>query len=130
MRNLEWLKTAVRFGCVGGLVFGVDVGALWCLEACLPWIPAVTVAYLLAVAVHFTLNRSWVFESRNQTLSRQLIRYAVTVFLCWSSTVGLVALSLRTVTGSVVIAKVLAVPVVTLLGFALMKWYVFVERPA
>ena len=89
---------------------------------------AVGTAYLLAVTLHFCLNRWWVFAAREAPATGQLKRYVLTVGACWGSTLAITAFALATITSHVVVAKMLAIPLVTLLGFVLMRGFVF--RPA
>jgi len=107
------------------LVFAVDFAGIWAFKQVLPRLAAVAVAYLLDVAVHYCLNKWWVFSARKSFCHRELLRYGITVALCWISTVALVAAGLRLLTPNVFLAKALAVPPVTVLGFALMRWFVF-----
>jgi putative flippase GtrA len=86
---------------------------------------AVGVAYLIAVAVHFCLNRWWVFAATEHPAASQLSRYALVVGACWVCTLGVVALFLATVTSNVFLAKMVAIPPTTLLGFVLMRGFVF-----
>jgi len=85
----------------------------------------VAVAYLAAVSLHFCLNRWWVFAAADAPATRQLGRYGLTVLACWACTVGVTATALATLTANVFVAKTLALPPATLLGFALMRGYVF-----
>ena len=91
----------------------------------MPTVVAVSIAYLTAVAAHFLLNRSWVFSDQPGELPSQAWRYALTVVTCWLSTVLIVALALQWWTSQVLLAKMLAIPPVALLGFLLMKGFVF-----
>jgi putative flippase GtrA len=117
-----------RFGITGGAVFCLDFLLVCALHWLLPPILAVSIAYGVAVAVHFWLSRTWVFGGRQGLLVPQLGRYAVAVALCWLSTVLLVSLALHWWTTEVLVAKAVAIPPVALLAFLLMKGFVF-RRP-
>jgi len=98
---------------------------LWLWNQFTPPLVAVSAAYLIAVSVHFCLNKWWVFQNRSAAYGAQLFKYAMTVAACWLCTVSIFWLSLRLATTNIYIAKIIAVPPTTLLGFALMKWFVF-----
>lgn len=119
------LKKGFRFCLVGGFVFCVDLGMLWLLSRFATPTVAVTGAYVVAVTVHFSLNKWWVFKSRDSEYGRQLLRYALTVFACWACTVCVFTLSLRSLTANIFLAKLMAIPPTTLLGFVLMRTFVF-----
>ena len=110
---------------VGGLVALVDFGLIWLFVHLMPRLAAVAIAYPFAVTLHFLLNRSWVFSQEETASAGPLKRYAVTVAACWLCTVGVTALSLATVTSNVFLAKAIAIPLATLLGFLLMRGFVF-----
>lgn len=122
---METLGRLCRFGGVGGLVFAVDFALIWLFQRVLPPLAAVSLAYGLAVTLHFLLNKLWVFEARQPVAGRELGRYGLTVLACWAATVGVVGAALHTVTASVLLAKALALPPATLLGFLLMRRFVF-----
>ena len=115
----------VRFCVVGGMVAVADFSLIALFVVILPRLAAVAVAYLLAVALHFCLNRWWVFAATGAPAVGQLKKYALAVAACWACTVGVTAAALGTVTGNVFVAKLAAVPCATLLGFVLMRGYVF-----
>jgi len=118
----------LRFLTVGGLVFGLDITAVWVLQWIAPPLLAVSLAYITAVILHFWLNRQWVFKDRDGNLAEQTLRYVFMSAIGWMTTLILVELNLRTFTKSVVIAKLLAIPFVTILSFSLLKWFVFPAR--
>lgn len=118
-------RSFFRFGFVGALVFGIDFGALWLFKQFVPRLVAVSLAYFLAVAVHFSLNKWWVFRAQANVRGMEVARYVFTVFVCWLCTVGGVWLALRFATNNVFVAKLLAIPPATLLSFLLMRRFVF-----
>ena len=118
-------KRLIRFCVVGGVVALFDFSLIALLLPLVPRLAAVAVAYLLAVALHFCLNRRWVFAATASPAAAQLQRYALVAGGCWLCTVGVTALSLATFTNNVFLAKTAAVPCATLLGFVLMRSFVF-----
>jgi len=121
-------KRIARFCVAGGIVALADLGMVRLFAFVMAPLVAVGTAYLLAVSLHFCLNRWWVFAAREAPATGQLKRYVLTVAACWGSTLAITAFALATITSHVVLAKVLAIPPVTLLGFVLMRGFVF--RPA
>ena len=107
-----------------------DFGLVWIFVHAMQRLAAVAVAYLLAVALHFGLNRWWVFAAADVPAARQLPQYIVTVVACWLCTVGVAALALATFTDNVFVAKAVAIPCATLLAFVLMRQFVFRRPPA
>jgi putative flippase GtrA len=95
--TLRLLPRAARFGMSGGVVALVNLGAMTVLVAGFDTRPeiALLASYALALAVHFTLNRQWVFSSGrgyHLHLTAQGTRYigcAVTIY-------GVTALALAT----------------------------------
>jgi putative flippase GtrA len=120
----------IRFCLVGGVVALFDFVLIWILIRGMPRLAAVAVAYLPAVSLHFCLNRWWVFAAADAPATGQLGRYGLTVVACWACTVGVTAFALATVTANVFLAKALAIPAATLLGFLLMRGYVFRRPPS
>ena len=118
-------RSFFRFGIVGVLVFGIDFAALWLFKHFVPRLVAVSLAYFLAVAIHFSLNKWWVFRAQANVRGMELARYVLTVLVCWLCTVGVVWLALRFATNNVFVAKLLAIPPATLLSFLLMQRFVF-----
>lgn len=123
------LEQYIRFCIVGATVFAFDFTMLWLFHHFLPKLVAVSIAYLMAVTLHFCLNRSWVFEASRLPVAGHAVRYVLSVAATWACTVSLVWLSLRTVTGNVFVAKAIAIPPTTLLGFLLLRLFVF-RKPA
>lgn len=126
----ETFGRLVRFCGVGGAVFAFDFTLIWLFQRVMPPLAAVSLAYILAVTLHFLLNKWWVFEARQPVSGGELVRYALTVLACWAATVTVVWAALRAVTENVFLAKALAIPPATLLGFVLMRRFVFPPRPA
>lgn len=119
------MRAAFKFGAVGAGVFALDFAALWVFQQFLPPLLAVSVAYFIAVGAHFCLNKWWVFQSRTAVQGAELARYALMVAACWICTVTVVWLALQSVTASVFAAKALALPPTMILGFVLMRRFVF-----
>ena len=118
-------RSFFRFGVVGVLVFGIDFAALWLFKHFVPRLVAVSLAYFLAVATHFSLNKWWVFRAQASVRGMELARYVLTVVVCWLCTISVVWLALQFVTNNVFVAKLIAIPLASLLSFLLMRGFVF-----
>ena len=118
-------RGVIKFCVVGALVFAIDFAAIALLKRILPPLAAVSIAYVIAVSAHFSLNKWWVFGATTPFHTQEALRYVAAVAACWLCTVAVVAVALRYFTGNLYLAKALAVPPTTLLGFALLRSFVF-----
>src|SRR6266481_3753687 len=80
------LGKTLKFCVAGAVVCAVDFVAIWLLKQLLPRLTAVSIAYFIAVAVHFCLNKWWVFGARANLHTAELGRYILTVLACWLCT--------------------------------------------
>jgi putative flippase GtrA len=113
---------------VGATVAAIDFSLLWVLSRWLPPLIAVSIAYLTAVSCHFLLNKMWVFRCSRPDYAKQVAQYALGVAACWLTTLGIVRLSLSTITENILLAKLIAVPPATLVGFLMLRFFVFGSR--
>jgi putative flippase GtrA len=119
------MRATVKFCVVGALVAALDFGALWLFKQFMPRLLAVSLAYFIGVSTHFCLNKWWVFGARANLHAAELARYILTVLACWLCTMAIVSLALRFITENIFIAKATAIPPTTILGFLLMRFFVF-----
>jgi len=103
---------------------------LWVFNHFLPKLVAVSIAYIMAVTLHFSLNKWWTFQAGNLPVGGQVARYLLNVVACLICTDVLVWLVLLTLTENVFIAKAIAIPPTTILGFVLLRCFVFRKPPA
>jgi putative flippase GtrA len=113
---------------VGATVAAIDFSLLWVLSRWLPPLMAVSIAYLTAVSCHFLLNKMWVFRCSRTDYAKQVAQYALGVAACWLTTLGIVRISLSTITENILLAKLIAVPPATLVGFLMLRFFVFGSR--
>ncbi len=107
-----------RYLAIGGFVFVVDVGLFWLLvNAHVFLAAAVTIAYCVAVCVHFTLNKYANFRAHDRPWYHQASTYAVVAFVCWVVTLIVVEFCFRIVGLSPLVSKVTAVAVNMPVGF-------------
>ena len=119
------ISAAFRFCAVGVFVAAVDFGTLWALKAFVPRLLAVSIAYFVAVATHFCLNKWWVFASRREPHPGEVARYIVMVIACWLCTVAIVWVITKFLTPNVLWAKAIAVVPTAVLAFVMMRRFVF-----
>jgi putative flippase GtrA len=123
--NRERFFRFVRFATVGSSVAIIDFSSVAIFSRILPPLVAVTVAYFIAVVCHFLLNKFWVFRCRRSDYLKQLAQYGLVILSSWIITIIVVQLSLSSFTTSVLLAKLCAIPCVTLWNFLLMQMVVF-----
>lgn len=123
------VQKGLRFCLTGGFVSGVDLAMLWLWSRFTPPLVAASAAYVIAVTVHFCLNKWWVFEQRADPVGAQLLKYLVAVALCWLCMAAIFSLALQFVTPGIFTAKLIALPPTTALAFVLMRFVVF-RQPA
>ena len=118
----------LRFFLVGGCGFLVQIGSLAGLKEHLPARLAFSIAYVLSVATHYSLNRFWALPSRRSDSGRQLLEYLGTIGLSYLISFGCFNLFYAWLHLSVMAATVLSVPPSTLAVFFLLNYRVF--KPA
>lgn len=122
--------SAVRFVVVGGVSFGLDATTLYLLHGVLKlWLPSATVlAYTVAFAVNFGLNRVWAFGADGR-VGRQLHRYLrltlINLLLTAVGVPGLTWLGLQYLVSKVVVGGTLAV-----MNYVGLRLWVFHRAPA
>lgn len=119
--------TLVRYVAVGVLSLVVDAGTLWLLYDGVGtslWL-ATTAGFWLSFAVNFLANKYVTFGARAHG-ARQLIRYCVLVGLNYLANLGIVA-GLVAVGLPAVVAKVIAVAVLSIVNFIAYRQWVFRE---
>lgn len=85
----------LRFVLAGGVAAAANYGSRFLFSAWLPYAAAITCAYLVGMAVAFTLMRQYVFSGAGQPLLPQVVKFTI---------VNLLAL-LQTLVVSLVLAR-------------------------
>src|SRR5271157_5939264 len=125
MFNKERILQFTRFCAVGGSVAVIDLTVVWITSRLLPALVAVSLGYITGVTCHFLLNKFWVFRCNSQQYRRQLALYLVQVALYWLMTMLIVSLVLSFTSASVVVARVISIPPMTLFTFCYLRFVVF-----
>jgi putative flippase GtrA len=86
-----WPFQLARYGLIGGLATGVDLGSfVLLLRAGLPLMAVITVSYAFAVATHFSLNKYANFRAHDRPLRYQAANYAIVTAICYATTTAIV----------------------------------------
>jgi putative flippase GtrA len=123
--NQERLFRFVQYCTVGAIVAAIDFSLAWMLSRWLSPLIAVSIAYFTAVSCHFLLSKIWVYRCNRRDHARQVGQYALCIVVAWLSTLGVVKLCLSTITTNILLAKLIAVPPITLVGFVVLRCFVF-----
>ena len=115
-----------RYVAIGGFVFVIDVGSFKLMYSRgVVLAVATTLSYLLAVATHFTLNRTYTFRNFDRALWRQVRTYAVVATVCWVVQLGVVEGLFRVAHVDATLAKAIGVIVNIPLGFVGHRYLTF-----
>lgn len=117
-RLIALLPFFVRYVCIGGFVFVLDIGSFQGLIVSGVYRPlATTLSYLLAISTHFTLNRVLNFRNFDRPGSSQLRTYLVVAGFSWVITMIVIEGCVRWVDMLPLHAKILAVAINIPIGF-------------
>jgi putative flippase GtrA len=129
-RPANWLQL-VRFGLVGGVGFVVNI-AVYTVAVhgiALDYRAASVVAWMVAVANNFVLNRHWTFDARHGVAHRQAMRFLLVSLAAEVISLSLLTLLVETGGLSKVPAQAIAVAAATPLSFLGNKLWSFGSRP-
>ncbi|MEV6927810.1 GtrA family protein [Dactylosporangium sp. NPDC051485] len=123
-------RELVGFALLGAFTFGIDLAVLAMLRhwTHLPMPVAVSIAYIGAFALNFTLNRTVNFRS-HAPVGGQVARYVVVTVGDYLITVG-VTTGLAALGLDYRLARVLASAFVAVFTYTASRWWVFRDRPA
>jgi len=118
----------LRFFTVGGVAFIVNIGSFALFKFMLPPNVAFTLAFVLSVATHYSLNRFWALPSTRSDKIRQAIEY-----LCTTCVSYLISFSAFKLFNSVLgiglgWSQALSVPPATIFVFFVLNYWVFHHR--
>lgn len=86
---------------------------------------AVTIAYFLALLVHFTCNRHFTFKKSSATLSPQLLKYSVMVMINYGITLAVICFVVEYLHLSAFIGLLVAIGLTVGSGYLLSRFWVF-----
>jgi putative flippase GtrA len=134
MRSSRRAPRIVRFAISGGVVAALYVSAMTGLVlAGIPAQVALPIAYALAIALHFTLNRRFVFVSQHgytHALSAQGRRYLVVAFASYALTAASLAIFPSALDAPRLAVYYVTAATLSLGSFMLLRRWVFVSSAA
>jgi putative flippase GtrA len=122
----------VRFLTVGVCTAVVDFGMLAILRGWIPPTAAFSGAYLAGAVTHFLLNKHWTFRCARTDLAKQVAEYLAVVGITYLVQLAGFRGGFALFNHNVFLAKAIAVPPGTIIGYLLLRMRVFkdVPRPA
>lgn len=116
----------ITFLVVGALCYGAYVAAFKALRVATPDVVALTIAYVVAVLLHFFLNKAFTFRTAPPLHGRMVTRYLAVAAINYvvSTTIGLSLLRCGVVP---FLALGIAIAATTALGFVLIRQWVFAD---
>jgi putative flippase GtrA len=86
-----WPFQLARYALIGGVATCVDLGTfVLLLHERWPLLAVITVAYALAVATHFSLNKYANFRAHDRPVQHQAANYAIVTAICYATTTAIV----------------------------------------
>ena len=125
MFSRERVLQLIRFFGVGGSVAVIDLSVVWTTSHFVPALVAVSLGYIIGVSCHFLLNKFWVFRCNSRQYRRQVALYLLHMALYWLITMLIVSLVLSLTPASVVVARMVSIPPMTLFTFCFLRFVIF-----
>lgn len=126
--NYFYTHPLVRYIFVGGSTFVIDLGLLVLLhkKVGLGLAVATSIAYWVAIAYNFFLNRAWTFSIKEmESLSKHLANYLILLGFNYLFTVLFVTILGRHI--NFALAKAIAVVIQTTWTYKVYKDYIFIK---
>jgi len=126
--NLFYKHRLIRYVFVGGTTFIVDLGLLVFLHKKVGFglAMATSIAYWVAIAYNFLLNRTWTFSiTEKESLKKHLVNYLLLLGFNYIFTVLFVTVVSRHI--NFALAKAIAVAIQTTWTYKVYKDYIFVK---
>ena len=118
-------RQLVVYLAIGGIVFCIDIGTFQLVFASSSnAVLAATVAFALAVCVHFMLNRSFNFRNFERAIHEQARTYAIIAALSWLLTLLIIEIGMHLGLAALA-AKIIAVVVNIPAGFFAHRYLTF-----
>lgn len=121
----------VVFLIVGALTAALQLGAFTLLYeyAEMDYRVATSLAYALAVAFHFLMNRNVTFRSKSANAAGDLSRYLVLVALNYLINLGVIVFVVQAAHGDPVVGAAAAIAVTVGVTYVLSRFWVFSAQP-
>ncbi len=127
----RWVNTHKRsftiFALIGGstAILNMLLFSLFWTWLAFNYLIAVSIAYCLAVFVHFTLNRRFTFRSQGKNLSDHLKKYLLVMAFNFAVTLLIVNLCVKVLLLSPYWGVIFSIGATMLLGYSLGRNWVF-----
>ena len=115
----------LRYCCVGLGAFAIDTFSAWSLLKLIPEVLAVASGYTLASVFHYTFSKGWTFSDERKSTAAKVLAYAGVNLTTLAVNTSLTVVFLKIYNGNILLAKSLALPPTLLLGFGLLRLFVF-----
>ena len=115
----------VRFCIVGSLAYFIDAGSAWVLLKFLPKVAALALSYLFSCLFHYSCTKRWTFRDPSKVSVQQVWDYTWVNLATLVINTTLSAWLLQIFENNVFLAKAVALPPTSLVGFFLLRWFVF-----
>lgn len=116
----------LRYISIGGFLVSVDLGVFKFLllkEFSRPF--SATVAYAIAVALQFLLNKYFNFKNFERSAASQIKTYLAVIFCCWLVTISIIEICVRFLNLIPLLGKLVAILVNIPLSFYCHRYLTF-----
>jgi putative flippase GtrA len=117
----------VRFGLVGFATFILNYFFVWLFYGvfALDYRVAVTIAYIITIAVHFTLNRTFTYNATESPIAHHASKYGVLLAINYVINLSVSIITVEVCGLSLYFAVIFATVIIMCSSFFLMKYFVF-----
>lgn len=128
IRDHKW--QLIRFGIVGVATFAINFTLVWLFygKARLDYRIAVTCAYIITVAAHFLLNRSFTYRQAEGPFGPDTLKYGVMFIANYLITLSITTATVELLGLTPYFGIVFSVFATAFSSFLLMKHFVFVRK--
>jgi putative flippase GtrA len=128
IQNQQFSGRFIRFFVVGGFSYIINVLTFWFLIHVLNTSAAFSIAFVVSVMVHYTLNRFWALPSKRSDLAKQLLEYLGTTVLSYVMSFTVFNLCHFLLGFTPLWSQVCAQPPSTLIVFLILNFRVFKNK--
>jgi len=118
-----------KYLLIGGAIFLLYFSLIHLLvdRLAVPYLIGISISYVIAVSIHFFLNRKFTFSDSTGAIRYQALRYIALLFMNYGVTVGVVALCVERLHQPPYLAAFVGIASTTLVGFVASKYWVFAK---
>ena len=125
--KIEIVRRFIKYGTVGGTVFVIHTSVLWFLLRILQMgnIIAITVAYVIALVCHFSMNNFFTFSESNALYRKRIVGYAMAVIAHYLLSTTIINTVLTFLVDNVLVATITSSSVSMIFFFFVLNRFVF-----